>query len=348
VTTSAAFTVPVVALSVLLAPDVRSAVAPALLVASAAITTAYAGRFSGLVSSAIGTASLAWMNWVGGVDALALGAQLVALLAVSLGIGAVRQLRTDGSRDDAPRPTPSDRDDERAEPDSLERRESDDAPSSTPSQTHSTAPDPTPSDAAPSSHEESDPPSSRTSDDALGTATPTPAPARISMQFEVALDRAGGDPSIVRELGQLLATEAPRWLDELDTAIAARDAKAAGRAAHTLFSSADYWGNTDARALADRVVKDCRAEQLDELAATSVALREAYTELLQATSEVVASLPVPVPRAFPDVGGPKSSRRGTTTKRPKPAPPEVEGSTADETPAPSVRSRAKRRPKPDE
>jgi CheY-like chemotaxis protein len=58
----------------------------------------------------------------------------------------------------------------------------------------------------------------------------------------VALVRVGGDPQLLKELVGLFLQECPRWMDEIRSAIAAREATKLRRAAHTLKGAVGSFG----------------------------------------------------------------------------------------------------------
>jgi HPt (histidine-containing phosphotransfer) domain-containing protein len=55
-----------------------------------------------------------------------------------------------------------------------------------------------------------------------------------------ALDRLGGDENLLRELCQIFVQESPKLLEKLGQAIAAQDAEAAMRAAHSIKGDVSY------------------------------------------------------------------------------------------------------------
>ncbi len=70
---------------------------------------------------------------------------------------------------------------------------------------------------------------------------------------DLALANAGGDPGLERELAGLFLEEAPRLLDQLSTAVAARDGAVAVRLAHSLKGSAATVGALAVRDRAQRL-----------------------------------------------------------------------------------------------
>jgi two-component system, sensor histidine kinase and response regulator len=63
-----------------------------------------------------------------------------------------------------------------------------------------------------------------------------------TIDLPVAVERAGGDEELARELAGMLLEEAPRWLEDLSASQAQGDAALFTRTAHTLKGSADHWG----------------------------------------------------------------------------------------------------------
>jgi signal transduction histidine kinase/CheY-like chemotaxis protein len=103
--------------------------------------------------------------------------------------------------------------------------------------------------------------------------TPPAIRERASIiDLPVAVERAGGDADLARELAGMLLEEAPRWLEDLSASHAQGDAALFTRTAHTLKGSADHWGARRAFELAKDLERRGRAgdlagasRQVDEL-----------------------------------------------------------------------------------
>jgi CheY-like chemotaxis protein/HPt (histidine-containing phosphotransfer) domain-containing protein len=70
----------------------------------------------------------------------------------------------------------------------------------------------------------------------------TLAPMLTGFDEAPALERAGGDRDLVRELVELFTAEAPVWLDDLDAAVRKGDGLATSRVAHTIKGAVDTCG----------------------------------------------------------------------------------------------------------
>jgi len=108
------------------------------------------------------------------------------------------------------------------------------------------------------------------------SAPATPAAAIASsarIDVELALERTGGDLDLAKELGALLLEEAPKWLADLDAALARGDGATAARAAHTLKGQADHWGAKTAFEHAKRIELAARAGRLADAKTAAPHLR---------------------------------------------------------------------------
>lgn len=64
----------------------------------------------------------------------------------------------------------------------------------------------------------------------------------VQLDWEHTLRRTSGDPELARELAQLYVEETPKLIDQMRTALATNDAELLQRCAHTLKTSASYFG----------------------------------------------------------------------------------------------------------
>lgn len=96
---------------------------------------------------------------------------------------------------------------------------------------------------------------------------------------EVALERIGGDEELLRELCQIFLGEYPKLLDKVREAIAAGNADAVQRAAHSLKGEVSYLGAPSATEIA-RLLEDMgRAKDLSRAPETLISLEQALTIL---------------------------------------------------------------------
>ncbi len=110
--------------------------------------------------------------------------------------------------------------------------------------------------------------------------------ASEAFDFAIAVERAGGDEFLARELCGMVRDLAPQFIADLQQAIAAGDVKTARRHAHTLKNSADNIGAQPTRDMGFRIEElaaagdlAAAAEQLDELQATIDRLVQSLVEL---------------------------------------------------------------------
>jgi CheY-like chemotaxis protein/nitrogen-specific signal transduction histidine kinase len=90
------------------------------------------------------------------------------------------------------------------------------------------------------------------------TPTPTPAPTlalETTPPFNeaLALERAGGDRGLMRELIAVFLAEIPKWLRDLETAVSAKDAEGVARVAHMIKAAVDTCGAAGAYDAALRI-----------------------------------------------------------------------------------------------
>jgi CheY-like chemotaxis protein/HPt (histidine-containing phosphotransfer) domain-containing protein len=111
-------------------------------------------------------------------------------------------------------------------------------------------------------------------------------PSRIDTAM--ALQRTGGDLELARELGAMMSTEIPKWLGEIDKALATDDAKLLARAAHTLKGQADHWGAKRALELARELELLGKAGSMSEAAKAKAAVAEEFSEVARAISAFAA------------------------------------------------------------
>ena len=92
------------------------------------------------------------------------------------------------------------------------------------------------------------------------------------------LDRIGGDEDLLRELASIFLDEYPALIEEIRSAVAARDAKAMERAAHSLKGSVANFGVPGAIEAAFRLETLGRKGQMQE---APCALEELVLEFQQ-------------------------------------------------------------------
>ena len=80
-----------------------------------------------------------------------------------------------------------------------------------------------------------------------------------------ALARVGGDPQLLAEIAALFLGDLPRALGELRKSVAARDAPAIERHAHTLKGSVANFGAHEAREAAQDLETQARTGSLDTI-----------------------------------------------------------------------------------
>jgi HPt (histidine-containing phosphotransfer) domain-containing protein len=110
-----------------------------------------------------------------------------------------------------------------------------------------------------------------------------PEPPIDPAAFAELLENVGGDRAFLGELVETYLADRPGLFDELRAAVAAHDAAAARRAAHTLKSTSASFGAND---LAGR----CRQIEQAAAAGDLAGLEEQVTAAQAAYAEVVAAL----------------------------------------------------------
>ncbi|NUP11395.1 MAG: response regulator [Polyangiaceae bacterium] len=124
---------------------------------------------------------------------------------------------------------------------------------------------------------ERDTPVGRPSDPSVYPASPE---AARSFDEDAAVNRAGGDRELAKELGNMLLDEAPRLIAELEVALSTGDAPTATRMAHTLKGQADHFGSREAQGVARDIEKLGKEGSLPAAVARVAALKAAYAKLL--------------------------------------------------------------------
>jgi PAS domain S-box-containing protein len=126
-----------------------------------------------------------------------------------------------------------------------------------------------------------------------GFAAPgIPPVAGAALDRESALQRVGGDESLLRDIGQLFLEEYPALLEAIRAAAAARDAHRLERSAHSLKGSVANFGAAGAVAAALRLEKLGRAQSFEDV---DDALAELEAQLAQLRPEIVALVTAPDP-----------------------------------------------------
>jgi len=103
-----------------------------------------------------------------------------------------------------------------------------------------------------------------------------------------ALDRAGGDEELFREVAALFVEESPGQMERLRGAVEARDADALAAAAHGLKGSVANFGAEAARQAALRLEMIGREGPLDEAPAALAELETKMSALTARMAEVAA------------------------------------------------------------
>jgi HPt (histidine-containing phosphotransfer) domain-containing protein len=104
--------------------------------------------------------------------------------------------------------------------------------------------------------------------------------ARPMFDRTKALERTGGDADLLRELAEVFLEECPRWMGDIDDAVAAGDARKLQRAAHSLKGGVDSFGARGAFEASFALEKMARANELGSLAEAQFALRAQIERLL--------------------------------------------------------------------
>ncbi|MBC8114505.1 MAG: response regulator, partial [Candidatus Saccharimonas sp.] len=126
--------------------------------------------------------------------------------------------------------------------------------------------------------------SSPTSDSepaADSTNEPRPAIADI-FDWQLALNRVGGEEDLLREIAELLIETCPGWLAELEEHLVERDQASLRRVAHSLKNSADNLGGVRAVAAASRLEAAAAQGNFDEVRSLLPTCRDEVRDLLDA------------------------------------------------------------------
>jgi signal transduction histidine kinase/CheY-like chemotaxis protein len=115
------------------------------------------------------------------------------------------------------------------------------------------------------------------------------APPPPTLDREAALAHTGGDAALLAELAGIFLAEEPRWLEEIDAAIAAGDAAAVRRVAHTLKGGVDHCGAGSARELALALERVGQSGDLAAAPAARDALRAELDRVRPALAELAAT-----------------------------------------------------------
>jgi HPt (histidine-containing phosphotransfer) domain-containing protein len=94
-----------------------------------------------------------------------------------------------------------------------------------------------------------------------------------------ALARVGGDPQLLAEIAALFLSDLPRGLGALRKAVAARDAAAIERHAHSLKGSVSNFGADEACKAAQSLETQARTNSLDDIDKSLSTLEHALTLL---------------------------------------------------------------------
>jgi two-component system sensor histidine kinase/response regulator len=104
----------------------------------------------------------------------------------------------------------------------------------------------------------------------------------------VALDRLGGDEELLREVAQLFLEEYPALLSQVRAAVAANDAGALQRAAHSLKGSVSNFGADAAYQAAFTLEMIGRNQEMSQAGSGLVALEDALSYIHPALVELAA------------------------------------------------------------
>jgi CheY-like chemotaxis protein len=117
-----------------------------------------------------------------------------------------------------------------------------------------------------------------------------------TIDLAAAIERAGGDEDLARELAGMLLEEAPRWLEELSSALTQGDASLFTRTAHTLKGSADHWGAKRAFELAKDLERRGRAGDIAHVDRPVADLGSEYAHLLDELRRFRSRVAPPSPK----------------------------------------------------
>ena len=110
--------------------------------------------------------------------------------------------------------------------------------------------------------------------------TPRPAPTPPPLlDRTAALERLGGDTTLLAELATLFLDDAPKLIAEMHTALAQNDAETLRRVAHSFKGASAYIGATTASELAYRLERSASEGQLQELAPLLSELEQVFLAL---------------------------------------------------------------------
>jgi HPt (histidine-containing phosphotransfer) domain-containing protein len=101
----------------------------------------------------------------------------------------------------------------------------------------------------------------------------------LSLNLATALDRVGGDPELLQEIGRLFLGDYPSQIAEIHDALARQDAPQLERAAHTLKGSAANFGAQAVVEAAFTLEKAGRNHDLKDTAETFSRLQAALQTL---------------------------------------------------------------------
>ena len=110
-----------------------------------------------------------------------------------------------------------------------------------------------------------------------------------SVNWEAAREYVGGDEDLLRELLKVFLDECPRWMAELDRAIATSDATAVQRTAHKFKGALVNFGAETAGAAAAQLESLGKTGNLSGVDAKTSALRHEVDRVLPAVREMAGS-----------------------------------------------------------
>jgi HPt (histidine-containing phosphotransfer) domain-containing protein len=114
--------------------------------------------------------------------------------------------------------------------------------------------------------------------------------AKDALDRELALSRAGDDPDILRDVADLVLEHIPQWMAGMRDSLAMGDGRTLRRLAHTLKSSADNVGASNAYGAAARLEKLAAEENLREAQLALADLESEMHRLLPAVARLLAEL----------------------------------------------------------
>jgi HPt (histidine-containing phosphotransfer) domain-containing protein len=113
------------------------------------------------------------------------------------------------------------------------------------------------------------------------------APDQV-MDYDLLLERLGGDTELVRELAALYIVEYPKQLADLESAVAARDLKRVQQAAHKIKGTARNFAATNAADTAQALEQTKELGDGTEISETAGRLALELRRLQTALEEVLA------------------------------------------------------------